>query len=229
MTTEDKAAVQTSSLNKTFEVAGEKLEVLRNLDLEIKRENFCAITGSSGSGKTTLLNVISGIDQPTSGNVTVLGEQLTGRDESFLSEFRCKNIGFVFQFYNLVSTLTAAENIAFPMEWLRKPTAEIGRRVEELLHQVGMKAKTEHFPFQLSGGEQQRIAFARAMSNDPPLLLIDEPTGNLDSKTGAQMIAIMQSLRSNGKTIIVATHDERVLALANQKFALEEGRLVEIK
>jgi putative ABC transport system ATP-binding protein len=229
MTTEDKTAVQTSSLNKTFEVAGEKLEVLRNLDLEIEKENFCAITGSSGSGKTTLLNVISGIDQPTSGNVTVLGEQLTGRDESFLSEFRCKNIGFVFQFYNLVSTLTAAENIAFPMEWLRKPTAEIGRRVEELLHQVGMKAKTEHFPFQLSGGEQQRIAFARAMSNDPPLLLIDEPTGNLDLKTGAQMIAIMQRLRSNGKTIIVATHDERVLALANQKFALEEGRLAEIK
>lgn len=227
--TEDKAAVQTSSLNKTFEVAGERLEVLRNLDLEIRREDFCAITGSSGSGKTTLLNIISGIDQPTSGNVTVLGEQLTGRDESFLSEFRCKSIGFVFQFYNLVSTLTAAENIAFPMEWLRKPTAEIGRRVDELLHQVGMGAKAEHFPSQLSGGEQQRIAFARAMSNDPPLLLIDEPTGNLDSKTSAQMITIMRSLTTKGKTVVVVTHDERVRALANRKFTLEEGGLEEIK
>ena len=229
MIKEDRAAVKTSSLNKSFEVAGEKLEVIKNLDLNIEKNDFCAITGASGCGKTTLLNIISGIDQPTSGNVTVLGEQLTGKNESFLSEFRCKNIGFVFQFYNLVSTLTAAENIAFPMEWLRKPTEEISRRVEELLYQVGMKAKTEHFPFQLSGGEQQRIAFARALSNDPPLLLIDEPTGNLDSRTSAKMIDIMQNLTNNGKTIICATHDDRLLALANRKFTLEEGRLVEIR
>lgn len=229
MIAERKTAIQISSLDKTFEVAGEKLEVLRGLDFEVYENDLCVMTGASGSGKTTLLNIISGIDQPTRGIVTVLGEQLTGKDESFLSEFRCKNIGFVFQFYNLVSTLTAAENIAFPMEWLRRPTDEIDERVEDLLRKVGMTRKAEHFPFQLSGGEQQRIAFARAMSNDPPLLLIDEPTGNLDSKTGVQIITLLGNLRDEGKTVLVAAHDDRLFALANRMLTIEEGKLVDIR
>jgi len=205
-----------------------KVEALKDVNLKIGKGEFTVIRGPSGSGKTTLLNIIGGIDKPTSGKIIVFGHNLDVKDEDFLASFRCHKVGFVFQSYNLVSTLTVAENIAFPMEWARKPENHIKERVEELLGIVGLQHRAEHFPFQLSGGEQQRVAFARALANDPPLLLVDEPTGNLDAKTSLKIVQILQKLKDDGKTIIVATHDERIIQLAVQKLYLEDGKLVSL-
>jgi putative ABC transport system ATP-binding protein len=221
-----KTAVLTSRLGKIYEAFETKIEVLKDLDLEVKEAEFTVISGPSGSGKTTLLNMISGIDKPTSGSIFVFDDDLTTKDEDFLANFRCRKIGYVFQSYNLVSTLTVAENVAFPMEWLRKPENQIEDRTAELLEIVGLRQRAEHFPFQLSGGEQQRVAFARALANDPPLLLVDEPTGNLDKKTSVQIIQILQSLKSIQKTVIVASHDARINELGDQKLWLEDGKLM---
>jgi len=207
----------------------EKIEVLKNLDLKVEESEFTVINGSSGSGKTTLLNIIGGIDKPTSGKIAVFDNDLGKANEDFLAEFRCKNVGFVFQAYNLVSTLTVSENIAFPMEWARKPVDYIEKRVAELLEIVGLQKRAGHFPCQLSGGEQQRIAFARALANDPPLFLVDEPTGNLDNETSVRIIEVLQKLQAGKKTIVVATHDERILKLANQRLTLEDRKLVSLR
>ena len=219
------SVVSVHSLCKAYQLGEAEVEVLKDLNLTVARGNFITICGPSGSGKTTLLNIISGIDRPTSGQVIVLGQDLTVQDEDFLAEFRCDNVGFVFQSYNLVSTLTVAENVAFPMEWSRKPEAEIEKRVTELLETVGLQHRANHFPAQLSGGEQQRVAFARALANDPQLILADEPTGNLDTKNGQKITQILQMLKANGKTIIAATHDAQIIQLADQKLCLEDGRL----
>jgi putative ABC transport system ATP-binding protein len=222
----DKTAVLVSDLCKIYEIGDVKVEVLKDANLRVEKGEFTVVTGPSGSGKTTLLNIIGSIDKLTSGKVIVFGEDLGAKHEDFLASFRCNNIGFVFQSYNLVSTLSVAENIAFPMEWARKPENHVKKRVEELLGVVGLEHRTEHFPFQLSGGEQQRVAFARALANDPPLLLIDEPTGNLDTKTSMKILQILQKLEGEGKTVIVATHDEQIMQLADQKLCLEDGKLV---
>ena len=224
-----KTVVSASSLSKTYQTGDIKVEALKDLNLKIEKGEFAVICGASGSGKTTLLNIIGGIDKPTSGEIIVFNEELSLKDEDFLSDYRCNSVGFVFQAYNLVSTLTVAENVAFPMEWIRKPADRIRKRVEELMETVGLEHRADHFPFQLSGGEQQRVAFARALANDPPLLLVDEPTGNLDSKTSLKVIQILQKLKDGGKTVIVATHDERILTLAEQKLLLEDGRLVSLE
>jgi len=224
-----KTVVSASFLSKTYQTSDIKVEVLKDLNLKIEKGEFAVICGASGSGKTTLLNIIGGIDKPTSGEIIVFDEELSLKDEDFLSDYRCNSVGFVFQAYNLVSTLTVAENVAFPMEWTRKPANNIRKRVEELMETVGLGHRADHFPFQLSGGEQQRVAFARALANDPPLLLVDEPTGNLDTKTSLKVIQMLQKLKHDGKTVIVATHDERILALAEQKLLLEDGRLVSLE
>jgi putative ABC transport system ATP-binding protein len=217
--------VATRSLNKAYQVGEAEVEVLKGVTLNVARGEFVAICGPSGAGKTTLLNIISGIDRPTSGAVHVLGQDLTVQDEDFLAEFRCLNVGFVFQSYNLVSTLTVAENIAFPMEWSRKPEAEIETRVAELLETVGLQHRANHFSAQLSGGEQQRVAFARALANNPQLFLADEPTGNLDSKNGQKIIQMLQMLKTDGKTVIASTHDAEIMQLADRVLCLEDGRL----
>jgi putative ABC transport system ATP-binding protein len=218
--------VSASSIGKVFDAGGVKIEALKDIEIEVKGGEFVVLNGPSGSGKTTLLNIIGGIDKPTSGKIFVFDEDLGAKNEDFLASFRCNSIGFVFQSYNLVSTLTVAENVAFPMEWARKEESHIRETVENLLSLVGMRNREEHFPFQLSGGEQQRVAFSRALANDPPLLLVDEPTGNLDTRTSARIIEILATLRERGKTVIAATHDERVSELANQKLGLEDGKLV---
>ena len=226
MTTEPTdSVVYVHSLCKAYQLSETEVEVLKDVNLNVARGNFIAICGPSGSGKTTLLNIISGIDRPTSGEVIVLGQDLGVQDEDFLAEFRCDNVGFVFQSYNLVSTLTVAENVAFPMEWSRKPEVEIEKRVAELLETVGLQHRADHFPAQLSGGEQQRVAFARALANDPQLVLADEPTGNLDTKNGQKITQMLRMLKANGKTIIVATHDPEIMQLADQALCLEDGRL----
>jgi putative ABC transport system ATP-binding protein len=217
--------VSTRSLCKAYQLADAVVEALHDVNLNVARGEFVAICGASGSGKTTLLNIISGIDRPTSGKVIVLDQDLTVQNEDFLADFRCNNVGFVFQSYNLVSTLTVAENIAFPMEWIRKPELEIEKHVAELLETVGLQHRANHFPAQLSGGEQQRVAFARALANSPQLVLADEPTGNLDAKNGQKITQMLQKLKADGKTIIVSTHDPEITQLADQTLCLEDGRL----
>ena len=223
---EIKTVVSAFSLSKVYGKNSVRVEVFKDINMDVEKGQFTVIGGPSGSGKTTLLNIIGGIDKPTSGKIIVFGEDLEVKDENFLASFRCDNIGFVFQSYNLVSTLTVAENVAFPMEWARKAGNQVRERVEELLDLVDLQRRAEHFPFQLSGGEQQRVAFARALANDPPLLLVDEPTGNLDLKTSKKIIQVLEALKNEGKTIIVATHDEQILTLAQQKLFLEDGRLI---
>ncbi len=217
--------VSTEGLTKVFRVGERKITVLKDVTVQIQRAKFTVICGPSGSGKTTLLNIIGGIDRPTKGKVSVAGQELTDKDEDFLSEFRCTNIGFVFQAYNLVSTLTVEENVAFPMEWTRKPPQEIGKKVAELLKTVGLEHRATHFSSQLSGGEQQRVAFARALANDPEVILADEPTGNLDVKNAQKIVQVLQLLKADGKTVIVSTHDLQIRALADQVIYLDEGKL----
>jgi putative ABC transport system ATP-binding protein len=220
--------VATHSLYKAYQLGEAEVEVLKDVNLSVANGEFVAVCGPSGSGKTTLLNIISGIDKPTSGQILVLGQDLTVQDEDFLAEFRCGNVGFVFQSYNLVSTLTVAENVAFPMEWLRRPQTEIERRVVKLLETVGLQHRANHFPAQLSGGEQQRVAFARALANNPELILADEPTGNLDTKNVQKITQVLQMLKANGKTVIVVTHDPELMQLADRTVCLEEGRLASL-
>lgn len=224
MTAED-LMVYAQALSKIYQVGDLTLEVLKDITLLIPKEKFAVICGPSGSGKTTLLNIVGGIDKPTSGKIFVAGEDLTVQDEDFLSDFRCNNVGFVFQSYNLVSTLTVAENVAFPMEWTRKPEQEIEKRVNELLETLGLQNRANHFPSQLSGGEQQRVAFARALANDPQLILADEPTGNLDIKNAQKITQVLQLLKEKGKTILVSTHDVEIRQLADQVLCLEDGKL----
>ena len=219
--------VCTQALEKGYDMGNSKLEVLKDINLHISKGKFIVLCGPSGSGKTTLLNLIGGIDRPSKGKILVAGQDLTMQNEDFLSDFRCNHVGFVFQAYNLVSTLTVAENVAFPMEWTRKPESEIGQRVTELLKTVGLDSRANHFPSQLSGGEQQRVAFARALSNDPELFLADEPTGNLDVKNAQKIIQVLQLLKSEGKTVIVSTHDLEIKQLADQVLCLEDGKLVD--
>jgi putative ABC transport system ATP-binding protein len=220
-------AVSARSLCKAYAMGEAAVAVLKDVNFDVAAGKFVVVCGASGAGKTTLLNIISGIDKPSSGDITVFGESLADKDEDFLAEFRCNEVGFVFQAYNLVSTLTVAENVAFPMEWQRKPTAEIEARVIKLLDIVGLQHRANHFPAQLSGGEQQRVAFARALANDPRLLLADEPTGNLDAENGGKIIQILRMLKAEGKTVIVATHDAQIVRFADQKLLLEDGRLAD--
>lgn len=222
----DDQMVFTCKLGKFYELGESKIEVLKDINLNIQKSKFIALCGPSGSGKSTLLNIIGGIDRPTSGKIFVGNKELTNQNEDFLADFRCHQIGFVFQSYNLVSTLTVAENIAFPMEWLRISPDKIVERVDILLETIGLKHRDTHFPSQLSGGEQQRVALARALANNPPLVLADEPTGNLDKKNAQKIIQALKLLKQNGKTIIVSTHDSNIQKLADEVLYLEEGQLI---
>jgi putative ABC transport system ATP-binding protein len=219
--------VATQALSKTYQAGDTEVQVLKSVTLNVAKGEFVALCGPSGSGKTTLLNLISGIDRPSIGIIRVLGEDLAIQDEDFLAEFRCDNVGYVFQSYNLVSTLTVAENIAFPMEWARKPASEIEARVAKLLEIMGLQQRANHFQAQLSGGNQQRVAFARALANDPDLILADEPTGNLDTKNGQKITQMLRQLKADGKTVIVATHDPELMQLASRTVCLEDGRLAD--
>lgn len=219
-------AVTASSLSKKYHIGDVAIDALKGLNLEIAEGEFITIYGPSGAGKTTLLNILGGLDKPTAGEVVVFGHNLAALDEDFLATFRCAYIGFVFQSYNLISTLTSIENVAFPIEIAGWEEERASERAEKLLEMVGLSHRANHFPSQLSGGEQQRVAFARALANDPPLLLVDEPTGNLDLKTSLEIVHILGRLKAEKKTIIVATHDKRIMKLANRTPQLSNGRIV---
>ncbi|PVX23268.1 MAG: ABC transporter ATP-binding protein [Candidatus Bathyarchaeum sp.] len=216
-----------SELCRHFTIDDVIVEAVKNLNLTVEEDDFVSIYGLSGAGKSTLLNLIGALDKPTSGKIVVFGHDLGTYDEDFLATFRSAYIGFVFQSYNLISTLTALENIEFVIELAGWQREKIKSRSESLLKLVGLDHRGNHFPAQLSGGERQRVAFARALANDPPLLIADEPTGNLDTKTGLEIISILEKIKDEGKTVIVATHDEKLLKLANRSLLLKDGRLTD--
>ena len=219
-------AVNIRNLSKNYQVGEVEVQALQKISFEVQEGKFLALVGPSGSGKTTLLNLIAGIDKPSRGKISVFGTRLDGKDENFLANFRSINIGFVFQSYNLVSTLTVSENIAFPMEWNRKPAEEIMKRIEKLLAMLDIKHRSNHFSAQLSGGEKQRVAFARALANNPPLILADEPTGNLDKKNSQKIVEVLTKLKNEGKTVIVCAHDSKIVDSADQIIHLENGEMV---
>ncbi len=203
------------------------VEALKGVDLNVRRGEYVAVLGPSGSGKSTLLNIIGGLDRPTDGLVYVNGENLTRMNEFKLARFRAENIGFVFQFFNLIPTFTVLENVMVPAEILGLSREEARRRAEIILRMVGLEERLHHFPSQLSAGEQQRVAIARAFVNEPTLLLCDEPTGNLDPKTGANIVKLLaRANRRYGITIIVVTHDQSIASSADRVVELVDGRIV---
>ena len=204
---------------------GRPLTILDGVTLDVAAGEVCAITGPSGSGKSTLLGLIAGLDRPSAGSITVAGVEITGLDEDALARFRRNTLGYVFQSYHLIPTLTAAENVAVPLEIVGAPDALA--RARALLGDVGLRERAHHYPVQLSGGEQQRVALARAVALEPGLLLADEPTGNLDSATGVQIIELLLAMnRGRGSTLVLVTHDEALAGRADRVVRLHDGRIL---
>ncbi|MFN7944060.1 MAG: ABC transporter ATP-binding protein [Blastocatellia bacterium] len=218
--------IQLSRVSKVVQSGSEKLTILHSLDLTIPRGQFVAVIGPSGSGKSTLLGLVAGLDAPTSGDIFLDGQNITRMGEDELAALRGAKVGFIFQSFHLIPSLTAYENILVPLE-----IAGIGharKRAQALLDEVGLHDRGHHYPSQLSGGEQQRVAIARAFSNDPQILLADEPTGNLDSKNGAHIFDLLLKLnRDRQTTLMLVTHDQQLADLADRKIVLRDGHVVE--
>jgi putative ABC transport system ATP-binding protein len=218
--------IQLREVSKTVRSGDQPLTILHPLTLDIPGGQFLAIVGPSGSGKSTLLGLIAGLDAPTSGAVLIDGVDITRLDEDALARLRGEKIGFVFQFFHLIPSLTAYENVAVPMEIAGTP--DVRRRTDALLQEVGLTARAHHYPSQLSGGEQQRVALARALANAPAIVLADEPTGNLDTATGRHILELLREIhRVRGTTIILVTHDAELAAIADSRMVLRDGRVVE--
>ncbi len=214
------------ALTKTYTMGRRSLEVLRGVDLDVARGEFLALRGASGAGKSTLLHLIGGLDSPNAGEIFFNGQNLATFSEGELTQFRNRRVGFVFQAYHLLPELTALENVCLPARMARMPGAQVESRGRELLARVGLKDRLDHKPSELSGGEQQRVAIARALINSPELLLADEPTGNLDSKTGGEIIELLKSLRAEKQTtLVIATHDANVAACAPRVIQLVDGQI----
>ena len=215
--------IELRGVSRTVPSGGVPLTILHPIDLFVPAGQSLAITGPSGSGKSTLLGLIAGLDAPTSGSVIIDGTDITRLGEDALARLRGEKIGFVFQFFHLIPSLTARENVLVPMELAGRRDAS--RRVDTLLDEVGLRDRGHHYPSQLSGGEQQRIAIARALANDPPILLADEPTGNLDSANGRHIMDLLVEVnRSRRTTLVLVTHDATLAALAAAQLALRDGR-----
>jgi len=222
----EQPVLQCSSLTKCFEEGGQRLEVLRGVDLSVGRGESVAIIGASGSGKTTLLQLLGGLDSPTSGSVRVLGRDLAAMGEGERGRMRNRTIGFVYQFHHLLPEFSALENVAMPLLVRRTPVAEAAREAEALLSRVGLAERLGHRPAQLSGGERQRAAVARALITQPALVLADEPTGNLDRRIGTQVFDLILELnRELGTSMVVVTHDEAIAVRMGRVLTLFDGRL----
>ena len=221
----DNFLLQLEDVSRSYQMGQVEVKALTGVSLNIVRGEFMVILGPSGSGKTTLLNLIGGIDSPSSGKITVDGIEITALDEKGLTGYRRNHIGFVFQFFNLIPTLTAKENVEFAAELVEKP-----RDVMEVLELVGLKERADHYPSELSGGEQQRVAIARAMVKDPPILLCDEPTGELDFETGKHILAAMRRINEvDHKTVLLVTHNTAIGEIAYRVIRLRSGEIVEVR
>ncbi|MDX2048473.1 MAG: ABC transporter ATP-binding protein [Chitinophagaceae bacterium] len=224
---QNKSLIRLSHVTKTFPLASGSFQAIKDISLEIEKGQMAAITGKSGSGKSTLLNIISGIDKPTEGSVFINGIQVDKLPESELASWRGKNIGIVFQFFQLLPTLTIIENVMLPMDFCNSyPKKERRERALALLAQVDIKEQADKLPSALSGGQQQRAAIARALANDPPVIIADEPTGNLDSHTGAAVIGLFAGLAQSGKTVMVVTHEKDFAGCFGRTISILDGMIV---
>ncbi len=220
-------AIQVSDVVKAYPSSAGEFIAVDHLSLEIAHGEFVAVVGRSGSGKTTLLNLLAGIDRPTSGTVRVAGADLDSLSESGLAAWRGRNVGLVFQFFQLLPTLTVVENVMLPMDFAKKiPVGERRDRAQHLLERMGVGDQADKVPATLSGGQQQRAAIARALANDPPILLADEPTGNLDSTTADAVLELFANLNTDGQTIVVVTHERDFRSIAGREVTLMDGRVV---
>ena len=222
------ALVRARSLDKKYLRGSEEIHVLQGLNLDVDKGEFVAFMGPSGSGKTTLLNLLGGLDLPTSGSITVAGDEITRMSAGKLTAWRARHVGFVFQMYNLIPVLTAFQNVELPLLLTRLSKAERRKHVETALGVVGLSERMTHYPRQLSGGEEQRVAIARAIVADPTFLLCDEPTGDLDRKSAGEIMDLIDLLvRQHGKTVLMVTHDPRAAERARVVLHLDKGALVE--
>ena len=220
--------VKVRDLHKVYYRGSEQIDVLQGITLDIPSGDFLALMGPSGSGKTTLLNLIGGLDTPTKGSIDVAGDRIDTLSGGKLSAWRARHIGFVFQMYNLLPVLTAARNVELPLLLTKLSSSDRKKRVLTALNVVGLGERSNHYPRQLSGGQEQRVGIARAIVTDPTLLLCDEPTGDLDRKSGDEVLNLLQTLnREHGKTIVMVTHDPRAADCARRTLHLEKGLLVE--
>jgi len=217
--------IEATDLHRHFQMGRETVRALDGVSLTVRRGEFWGISGPSGSGKSTLLYLLGGLDHPTSGSIRVAGEEITALDDNGLAGFRQRSVGFVFQMFNLIPTMTALQNVEFPMLFARVPPAERRARARALLQRVGLEDRMTHRPTELSGGKQQRVAIARALVNSPAILLADEPTGNLDSRSGADVIRVLQELNAEGRTIVLVSHDPAVIAATGRHVRLHDGRI----
>jgi putative ABC transport system ATP-binding protein len=224
------AQLQLRDVTKTYQMGEVQVHALRGLNLAVQEGEFVAIVGPSGSGKTTTLNLIGGLDSPTSGELIVAGTDIAGYDEEQLTAYRRDQIGFIFQFFNLLPTLTARENVEFALELVESNGQKVHERALALLDKVGLAERADHFPSQLSGGEQQRVAIARALAKDPPILLADEPTGNLDFRMGQKVLGVMQELnRQEGRTVILVTHNTIIGRIGDRVVHLRDGQVADVQ
>jgi putative ABC transport system ATP-binding protein len=220
-------AIRVSALTKSIQTATHKVDILRGIDFDVQHGEFVAIMGPSGSGKSTLLGLLAGLDTPTTGKIILDGDDITGLDEDQMARLRGRKIGFVFQSYHLLPTLTAEENVLLPYELTGGNGSEGRQRARELLESVGLPDRRDHYPVQLSGGEQQRVALARAFMVRPPILLADEPTGNLDSQNGRHVLELLFSLNQReGTTLVLVTHDPALSDRAGRRIVLRDGLVV---
>jgi putative ABC transport system ATP-binding protein len=219
--------VRIQDLHKVYHRGSERIDVLQGVTLDIPKGDFLALMGPSGSGKTTLLNLIGGLDTPTNGSIDVAGDRIDKMSSGKLAGWRARHIGFVFQMYNLLPVLTAARNVELPLLLTKLSSVDRKRRVQTALSVVGLAERASHYPRQLSGGQEQRVGIARAIVTDPTLLLCDEPTGDLDRKSGDEVLDLLQILnKEHGKTIVMVTHDPHAAARARRTLHLEKGTLV---
>ncbi|MBR2027916.1 MAG: ABC transporter ATP-binding protein [Oscillospiraceae bacterium] len=219
--------IKVQNLRKVYKVGGEKVVALDNINLEIEKGEFCCIVGTSGSGKSTLLNQLAGLEKPTKGSVTINGENISQMDEKKLAVFRQNNIGFIFQAYNLMPTLTAVENVAFPLMFKGVPRKEREKKARAILKEMQMKDRMNHKPTELSGGQQQRVGIARAFVGRPSVIFADEPTGNLDSKTTEQVMDMLIEIsEKNNITFVMVTHDNELAKKAKRIVTLVDGNIV---
>lgn len=228
--TEGQDIIEICGLKKVYRVGSGHIYALAGIDLTIARGDFCAVVGTSGSGKSTLLNMLAGLEKPSKGEVRIAGRSLIKMTEDQLVQFRRDNIGFIFQSFNLIPTMTAWENVALPLTFKGVPVSERRRRALKMLKQVGLAAHVEHRPQQMSGGQQQRVGIARALVVEPAIIFADEPTGNLDSKTGAEILQLIKKIsKEQQQTLLMVTHDDHLAQYADRIIQISDGAIVDIR